>query len=91
MLPPEIVRKINEKFGREIRYSSDVDELVDDIKRTTHESIGLNTVKRLLGMISGKCVPRCYTKYIIARYVGYGSWDELIASLRPESDARCDK
>jgi hypothetical protein len=40
MLPPEIVRKITEKFGREIRYSSDVDELVDDIKRTTHESIG---------------------------------------------------
>lgn len=86
MLPPEIVHKIEEKFGRSVRYSSDVVDLTNDIVRNTNKNIGLNTVKRFMGIIKCSCKPRLYTLDIISVYLGYKNWDELTGLVSDGTD-----
>lgn len=67
--------KIEKVLGREIRYSSDYDCLAIDIEDKTHEHIGVNTLKRLLGDIPASNEPRLATLDVIAKYLGCPNWD----------------
>jgi len=78
---------IEQKFGRAIRYSSDVDDLCDDIQQTTHKRLSVNTLKRLLGLIDDVTEPRLYTLDIVASYLGCENWDAL---LKQESGAHSE-
>jgi len=81
MLSPVIKRLLEEKLGKSIRYSSDIEHLSFDIEKHTKQRIGVNTIKRLLGLIEGVKEPRLYTLDTIARYLDAKNWDELLESL----------
>lgn len=81
MLSPVIKKLLENKLGKEIRYSSDIEHLSFDIEKKTNQRIGVNTIKRLLGLIEGIKEPRLYTLDTIARYIDYKNWDELLDSL----------
>lgn len=81
MLSPVIKKLLENKLGKDIRYSSDIEHLSFDIEKETNQRIGVNTIKRLLGLIEGVKEPRLYTLDTIARYLNHKNWDELLESL----------
>ncbi|WP_221412371.1 hypothetical protein [Dysgonomonas sp. 520] len=81
MLSPVIKKLLENKLGKDIRYSSDIEHLSFDIEQHTNQRIGVNTLKRLLGQIEGVKEPRLYTLDTIARYLNHKNWDELLESL----------
>lgn len=74
-------QQIEQRLGKAIRYSSDYEELADEIERTTRQRISANTIKRLLGAIGSIKEPRLYTLDVIAGYLGFENWDVYIAAL----------
>lgn len=68
---------MEKKSGKELRLSSDAEYLTLDIESVTGEHIGVNTLKRLLGLIDDERTPRPTTLNIIARYLDFESWDIL--------------
>ena len=70
---------LKDKSGKSLLYSSDCEYLALDIESVTGEHIGVNTLKRLLGMIADEREPRISTLDILARYLGYESWAVLSA------------
>lgn len=47
MLSPVIRKMIEERIGYEIRYPSDCERLMYEIAESTHQHIGVTTLKRL--------------------------------------------
>ena len=74
---PYIISLLQQKSKREFRLSADCEYLALDIESKTGEHIGVNTIKRLMGMIDDEREPRLSTLDIIARYLDFKSWDEL--------------
>lgn len=68
---------IEKRFGCEIRYSADVDDLHHDVLAATGINISINTLKRLLGMVNDVKQPRQFTLDTIAHYVGHESWEAM--------------
>jgi hypothetical protein len=89
MLSEIIKKKIEQKAGQRIRYSRDCDTLAEKILSDCKCSISSSTLKRLFGFVKGEKEPRAYTLDILAAYIGYPSWDELLHSFNTEgSQAR---
>ena len=65
-------------MGNDIRLSRDCELLTLDIESATGEHIGVNTMKRLLGFITDERMPRTSTLDVIAHYLGFAHWEELI-------------
>lgn len=76
-LSPYVKTLLEQKSGRGLRLSADCEYLALDIESKTGEHIGVNTLKRLLGFIDDEREPRISTLDIIARYLGFDSWDLL--------------
>lgn len=74
---PYFTTLLKQKSGHDIRLSADCEYLALDIESVTGDHIGVNTIKRLLGFIDDEREPRISTLDIIARYLGFSSWDEL--------------
>lgn len=74
---PYVTTLLKQKSGHDLRLSADCEYLALDIESVTGEHIGVNTLKRLLGFIDDEREPRISTLDIIARYLGFSSWDEL--------------
>jgi len=68
---------IEQRFGREIRYPADVEALHYDVLASTGENISVNTLKRLLGMVTDVKQARPFTLDTIAHYVGHESWEAM--------------
>ena len=68
---------IEQRFGREIRYSADVDALHYDVLAATGVNISVNTLKRLLGMVTDVKQPRQFTLDTIAHYAGHDTWEAM--------------
>ena len=81
MLSPIIKEQIETKFGKSIRYHSDLEYLCIEIEKSTRQKISLNTLKRLFGFIDGVTEPRLFTLDIIALYLGFTNWDVYLLSL----------
>lgn len=84
-IPKEIRVKLEAKLGKEIRLSADCAILALDIEQVTHEHIGVNTLKRLLGFIRDEREPRASTLDIIANYMGFKSWNAFIDAENPSN------
>ena len=52
ILSPYIQERLKGKCGIDLREPADAERLVLDIEKTTGEHIGVNTIKRMLGMIA---------------------------------------
>src|ERR1700733_13556079 len=81
MLSEIIKHKIEQKAGQRIRYSRDCDSLAEKILSECKCSISRSTLRRLFGFVKSTKEPRIYTLDILASYIGYGTWDELLLSL----------
>lgn len=77
MIPAIYIKKLEERFGRPIRYTCDIDDLITDIFEKTGTMLSVNTIKRLFGLIKETANPRLYTLDTIAKYLNYKDWDDL--------------
>lgn len=87
ILPPRVVERLGEVSGAPVVYPADCDRLSSDISRKLNETIGVTTLKRLFGFAKDAGVPRLTTLDILARYAGFDSYQEMIASLYPAGDS----
>lgn len=87
MVSPVIKKMLEEKLGRELRYSSDCEYLSYEIENVTKQRVSTNTLKRLLGFIQGVQEPRLYTLDAIARYLGYANWDYLLTAITKDGNS----
>lgn len=74
---PFIQKQLKHKSGVDFQDPSEAAQLALDIETVTGEHVGVNTMKRLLGMIDDEREPRVSTLNIVARYLGYADWAEL--------------
>lgn len=86
MLNREIIKKIEEKFGKEIQYGRDCEALSEAIIEETGQRIAVTTLKRMTGFVSKQCNPHLSTMDIIARYVGYSNYKLLAKELKHDTE-----
>lgn len=86
MLSPIIKHMLEERIGYEIHYPSDCERLMYEIAQSTHQHIGVTTLKRLFGFIGGTSTPRMSTLDILAGFLGYRNYNDLIRSLDPDNE-----
>ena len=86
MLNQEIIRKIEDKFGKKLQYSNDCEALSEAIIEETGQRIAVATLKRMTGFASQQCIPRLYTMDIIARYLGYPNFKLLAKELNEDTE-----
>ena len=64
---PFIQKQLKHKSDVDFQDPSDAAQLALDIETVTGEHVGVNTMKRLLGMIDDEREPRVSTLNIVAR------------------------
>lgn len=82
----QIIEKLKEKSGLSFDKSKDFELLCDAIFQQTGRTIGLTTMKRLLGYISDDRHTNDYTLNTVAIYLGFSSWEKMCSTLRIDSD-----
>ena len=82
----QIINRLKEKANISFDKAKDFTILSSLIFEETKRSIGVTTIKRLLGYIDDSHKTNEYTLNTIAIYLGYKNWDELCCSLRIDSD-----
>lgn len=86
MVNKELLKLIENKFGRQLRYSQECEALVEAIYEETGERLGITTLKRIFGFVGNPVIPRASTMDIIAQYVGYPSYDLLMKDMGNETE-----
>ena len=86
ILNSQIIESIKSKSGLGFDKAKDFEILGGLIFKETGRTIGVTTIKRLLGYIEDdrKTIP--YTLNTIAMYLNHNSWEELCAAMRIDSD-----
>lgn len=87
MLNKNVIKLIEDKYGKPIDSSADCERLVFDIESKTGERLGFTTLKRLLGFTAEQAKPRLSTLNILARYLGFNSYKELEDSVDNKGDS----
>ena len=72
---PILIEMLSRRAGRDVTTPSGAEFLRNDIESATGELIALNTLKRICGILDYGGSHRKETMDIIARYLGYSSWD----------------
>ncbi len=75
-----IQKLIRERMACDLSRPSQFDALALDMEARTGERIGVNTLKRLFGILP-EVKPTESTLQIVARYLGYGSWRLLVKAV----------
>jgi len=94
LLPPSIIQLLRTKSGITLDETSHCTQLVRSIEESTHEHLGVNTMKRLLGFISDERSPRLSTLNVLAHYLGFESWHQLVETAdegNSEFDVQVDE
>lgn len=79
MLKKVFLNKIEERYGSKVVYNCDCEALSEHIFHTTRERISVATLKRLFGLVTLSVEPRKSTLDILAKYIGYPSYDVMVA------------
>lgn len=93
-LSPAIIQLLSNKSGLKLNETSHCAQLVCAIEECTHEHLGVNTMKRLLGFISDERSPRLSTLNVLAHYLGFESWHQLVETAddgNSEFDVQVDE
>ena len=69
-----LLRKVEERYGRSVKTSTDFEALSVTIEREIGEFISASTLKRLWGYVSLQPSPRIATLDVLSRYIGAGSF-----------------
>lgn len=80
-----IIEQIKQKSGLSFDRAADFSSLAALISEDTKNTIGATTLKRLFGYIEDARETNQSTLNIIARYLGFTSWEEYINSFRMDS------
>lgn len=83
---PILKAKIEARLGRNLCVPRDYDLLSESIQQATGEHVSATTLKRLLGYLKEGSQPRQSTLGIIARYVGYRSWQDFCEQNQLQAD-----
>jgi hypothetical protein len=83
MISKLIQEKVEERFGQPIRYAKDCEVLSVSIYAFTKQKVSCSTLKRLFGIIESNNEPRLYTLDILANYLGYMNYDQLLQEFNP--------
>lgn len=78
---------LNQKVGCNVTTASGATFLRNDIESVTGENLSANTIKRLVGNLPYDNSPRGTTLEIIAKYLGYDSWQLLNDDLNQKISA----
>lgn len=78
-LEDHIIKMLTTKAARPLTSPGGAQYLRDDIERVTGERLSINTIKRLLGIIEYDSTPRQTVLDIVARYLGFDMWDQVLA------------
>jgi hypothetical protein len=90
MLSEIIKKRIEDKFGRPVRYSKDCEILAAVITTETKRSISGSTLKRIFGLVDGTKEPRLYTLDVLAMFLGYQTWESLINDFNTDQHSGFD-
>ena len=82
----QIIEMLKERSGLSFDKAKDFEVLCSSIYKNTGRTIGITTMKRLIGYISDERNTNEYTLNTIAIYLGYSSWLEMSSTLRIDSD-----
>lgn len=80
-----IIGQLKDKSGLQFDRAADFSTLAALISNTTKHSIGVTTLKRLFGYIEDERETNQSTLNLVARYLGYTSWEEYINTFRIDS------
>ena len=80
ILDPYIQKLIRERMACDLSRPSQFEALVLVMEAVTGEHIGVNTIKRLFGLLPD-VKPTDSTLQTVARYLGYGSWRLLVKAV----------
>ena len=81
----ELLRLVQNKFGRTLATPSDFDALILQVSQTTGERVSISTIKRMVGYVNDNHEPSNATLSVLARYLGYRDWHAF--TLRNEDPA----
>lgn len=76
-----LIEMLSQHAGYDVTTPAGATRLGLDIESATGENLGVNTLKRLTGVIPSPHAPRPTTLDIIARYLGFSSWNLLSDSI----------
>lgn len=78
MLSKAIKSMIEQRYEHAIRYPRDCIGLSNDVYAKTGKKISSSTLRRLFSMTTDTCVPRAYSLDVIANYLEYRTFDDLL-------------
>lgn len=87
MIDARAKQKIEAKLGLPIRYPKDCDALAESIYTNCHKNISPSTLKRLFGFVKNIKQPHLHTLDVVANYVGYAHWGELLQDMDKDKNA----
>lgn len=82
----QIIEMLKSRSGLSFDKAKDYELLCSSIYADTGRTIGVTTMKRLMGYIADERNTNEYTLNTIALYLGYASWNKLSGSIRIDSD-----
>lgn len=82
----QIIEMLKKRSGLSFDKAKDYELLCASIYAATGRTIGVTTMKRLMGYISDERKTNEYTLNTIAIYLGHQSWSDLSCMLRIDSD-----
>lgn len=81
MISDKIQQMIRERFNAPIQYPQQCEALALAIQESTGQTLGITTLKRMLGFVTGPASPRPSSLDIIAQYLGYPDYNLLAKDL----------
>ena len=80
-----VIGDLKEKSGLLFDQAKDFDMLAKLILDVTQRSIGVTTLKRLMGYIDDDHRTNSYTLNTIALYLGFSTWDDYLLARSVDS------
>ena len=90
-LPAAIKTEIERAYGYPLKYPADCHRLALSIRNSLNETIGVTTLKRILGFVSDVKEPRLSTLDILAKYCGFSDYDEMKRKVADGGDSDFEK
>ena len=78
----ELLRQVEDKFGRRLSTTTDYELLSFVIEREIGEMISASTLKRLWGYVSYSSTPRIATMDTLCRYIGNKDFKDFCKALK---------
>lgn len=73
-----LIKDIQTKVGKEIRYGKDCKKLAGQIEKETGRQISDSTLKRFLGIVKSPFQPSKYTLETLVKFLGFESWYDYL-------------